>query len=256
MQILNSVFEVKGISKIYDSTQALSCVDLSVPSEQTTVVIGPSGCGKSTLLRLMIGLARPDTGKIYFEGTEITPMNALLLRRRMGYVTQTGGLFPHLTARKNVILMANYLGWEKTLIEKRLLTLAELTQFPKDGLQRFPAQLSGGQQQRVALMRALMLNPDALLLDEPMGALDPITRYDLQNDLKGIFHKLRKSVVLVTHNIEEAKFFGNQMVLMQAGRIIQQGTIHEFIETPADPFVTRFIKTHRGPLEIQKGGDA
>lgn len=255
MQTLNSVFEVKGISKIYDSTQALYCIDLSIPSEQTTVVIGPSGCGKSTLLRLMVGLARPDTGKIYFEGAEITPMNVLLLRRRMGYVTQTGGLFPHLTARKNVILMANYLGWEKTHIEKRLLELSELTRFPKDGLQRFPAQLSGGQQQRVALMRALMLDPHALLLDEPLGALDPIIRYDLQNDLKEIFRKLRKSVVLVTHDIEEAKFFGNQIVLMQAGRIIQQGTMDELLDTPADPFVTRFIKTHRGPWEILKGGD-
>jgi osmoprotectant transport system ATP-binding protein len=247
------IFELKGISKIYNSLQAVYPMDLSIPSKQTTVLIGPSGSGKSTLLRLMIGLLKPDTGRIFFEGIEITPDNILLLRQRMGYVVQNGGLFPHLTAHKNVTLMANYLGWEDTRIEKRLNELRELTQFPEEGLHRFPAQLSGGQQQRVALMRALMLDPDVLLLDEPLGSLDPIIRSDLQNDLKQIFHKLERSVVLVTHDIQEAGFFDNQIVLIRTGHIVQRGTIQELVDTPADPFVTRFFKTYRGQLETLKG---
>lgn len=251
----SSIFELSDVSKAFDSLQAVYPMNLSIPSRQTTVFLGPSGCGKSTLLRLMIGLLRPDTGQILFEGVKITSGNISLLRRRMGYVIQNGGLFPHLTARKNIILMANYLGWKKNRIEDRLRELIELTQFPEDGLQRFPVQLSGGQQQRVALMRALMLDPDVLLLDEPLGALDPLIRTDLQNDLKQIFHRLGKSVVLITHDIEEAGFLGDRIILLHAGRIVQQGTMEELIHTPADPFVTRFIKTHRGILKIVKGGD-
>ncbi|MCF6159195.1 MAG: ATP-binding cassette domain-containing protein [wastewater metagenome] len=255
------IFELKNVTKTYDSVQVLPPVNLLIPSEQTTVLIGPSGCGKSTLLRLMIGLLEPDTGHILFEGIEITQENIPLLRQRMGYVIQNGGIFPHLTAQKNVTLMAQYLGWERPRIEERLLELAKLTQFPRDGFNRFPAQLSGGQQQRIALMRALMLDPDVLLLDEPLGALDPVIRSDLQNDLKQIFHSLGKSVVLITHDIQEAAFLGHQIVLLRAGHVIQQGTIHELISAPTDPFVTRFVKTYRGPLEtletleISKGGD-
>ena len=239
------MIELHGISKSYGRQQALHAIDLAVPPARTTVLIGPSGCGKSTLLRLMIGLLRPDTGSVRFNGTEITAANVQMLRLRMGYVVQDGGLFPHLTAHGNVTLMARYLGWNAERIAKRLGELTELTQFPADGLIRFPSQLSGGQKQRVSLMRALMLDPDVLLLDEPLGALDPIIRSELQNDLRRIFHTLAKTVVLVTHDLGEAGFFGDLIVLLRVGKIVQEGTLLDLTQAPADPFVTRFINAQR-----------
>jgi osmoprotectant transport system ATP-binding protein len=244
------MFELSGVSKSYDHQQALHAIDLTVPPGQTTVLIGPSGCGKSTLIRLMIGLLRPDAGSVRFDGNTLTADNVQTLRFRMGYVVQDGGLFPHLTARDNVILMARYLGWNPQRIETRLGELAELTQFPVDGLSRYPTQLSGGQRQRVSLMRALMLDPDVLLLDEPLGALDPIIRSELQTDLRRIFQALAKTVVLVTHDLGEAGFFGDLIVLLRAGKIVQQGTLANLVQAPADSFVTRFINAQRLPLEI------
>ncbi|HXG12545.1 MAG TPA: ATP-binding cassette domain-containing protein [Gemmataceae bacterium] len=238
---MHEMLELKGASKSYGGVRALEPTDLTVPTGRTTVLIGPSGCGKSTLLRLMIGLVRPDTGVVRFAGVEVAPANARELRRRMGYVVQDGGLFPHLTARGNVTLMARYLGWDRPRIERRLAELAELTRFPLDGLDRYPVQLSGGQRQRVSLMRALMLDPDVLLLDEPLGALDPMIRSELQTDLRQIFRTLGKTVVLVTHDLGEAGFFGDLIVLLRDGRIIQQGTLADLMKTPADPFVTRFV---------------
>jgi osmoprotectant transport system ATP-binding protein len=243
------MLELSRVSKSYNRQPALNTTDLKIPAGQTTVLIGPSGCGKSTLIRLMIGLLRPDTGSVHFEGTEISPTNAQSLRRRMGYVVQDGGLFPHLTARGNVTLMARYLGWDGSRMEARLTELTVLTQFPADGLGRYPVQLSGGQRQRVSLMRALMLDPDVLLLDEPLGALDPIIRSELQADLRRIFQSLRKTVVLVTHDLGEAAFLGDSIVLMRAGKIVQQGKLRDLVRTPADPFVTRFINAQRSPLE-------
>jgi len=243
------MLELKGVSKQYGRTQALQPTDLAIPKGETTVLIGPSGSGKSTLLRVMIGLVWPDTGSVRFDGTEVVPANALMLRRRMGYVIQDGGLFPHLTARDNIALMARYLAWPRDRIEFRLTELAKLTQFPPLGLDRFPAQLSGGQRQRVSLMRALMLDPDVLLLDEPLGALDPIIRSELQADLRGIFQTLSKTVVLVTHDLGEAGFLGDLIVLCSDGRVVQKGSLAELVRDPADPFVTRFINAQRSPLE-------
>jgi osmoprotectant transport system ATP-binding protein len=243
------MLELLGVSKTYGSNVALHRTDFQVPRGQTTVLIGTSGCGKSTLLRLMIGLIRPDTGTVRFENSELTPDNARVLRQRMGYVVQDGGLFPHLTARGNAALMARYLGWDDKRIGARLLELAELTQFPEDGLERYPAQLSGGQRQRVSLMRALMLDPALLLLDEPLGALDPIIRSELQTDLRRIFQAVAKTVVLVTHDLGEAAFFGDRIVLLRGGKIVQQGTIADLVERPADPFVTRFINAQRSPFD-------
>jgi osmoprotectant transport system ATP-binding protein len=249
------MLELAGVSKSYGHLRALQPTDLMIEAGRTTVLIGPSGCGKSTLLRLMIGLIRPDTGSVHFEGTLLTRENVVELRRRMGYVIQDGGLFPHLSARGNVTLMARYLGWPSDRMESRLGELAELTQFPRDGLDRYPVQLSGGQRQRVALMRALMLNPDVLLMDEPLGALDPMIRRDLQTELRRIFERLGKTVVVVTHEIGEAGFFGDVVVLLRDGRIVQRGTLDELVQAPADPFVTRFINAQRTPLE-RFGGDA
>ena len=251
---MNGMFELSGVSKSYGRQRALHSINLAVPRGQTTVLIGPSGCGKSTLIRLMIGLLRPDAGSVRFDGNVITADNVQRLRFRMGYVVQDGGLFPHLTARGNVILMARYLGWDPRRIETRLLELVEMTQFPVDGLLRYPAQLSGGQRQRVSLMRALMLDPDVLLLDEPLGALDPIIRSELQTDLRRIFQALTKTVVLVTHDLGEAGFFGDLIVLLRAGKIVQQGALADLVRAPADPFVTRFINAQRRPLEILGDG--
>ena len=167
------------------------------------------------------------------------------LRRRMGYVIQDGGLFPHLTAHQNVTLMARYLGNEPSGMAERLDEIRRLTHFPEDGLDRYPVQLSGGQRQRVSLMRALMLNPDVLLLDEPLGALDPVIRHDLQGELAEIFSNLGKTVVLVTHDIIEAGFFGDYVVLLRDGKILQAGGINDLLERPADPFVERFVNAQR-----------
>ena len=250
----NAIFQLKGVSKSYGATRALHRVDLEVPAEKTTVLIGPSGCGKSTLLRTMIGLVQPDEGNALFEGVELTPANVREQRLKMGYVIQEGGLFPHLTARGNASLLAKHLGWETGRIENRIAELAELTQFPTDGLDRYPAQLSGGQRQRVSLMRALMLNPDVLLMDEPLGALDPMIRADLQAELRSIFEELGKSVVMVTHDMHEAGYFGDRVVLMRDGEIAQFSSFEELLANPAADFVTRFFQARgqaRGQTQEQ-----
>ena len=244
------MIEFRGVSKRYGSTMALGPLDLCAPAGKTTVLVGPSGCGKSTILRLITGLVAPDSGVVLFRGQELTPRNILHFRRFMGYVIQEGGLFDHLTARGNVTLVARYLGWTRDRIDDRVKELAELARLPLTSLQRYPGELSGGQRQRVSLMRALMLDPDLLLLDEPLGALDPMVRHDLQTDLKQVFGQLSKTVVLVTHDIGEAAFFGDTIVLLCDGAIVQQGSLRELAERPATEFVTRFINAQRSPAEL------
>jgi osmoprotectant transport system ATP-binding protein len=239
------MLSLTGVSKRYGDLDVLKTTDLVVGPGETVVLIGPSGCGKSTLLRLMIGLIRPDTGSVRFEDREVNPRSAMELRRRMGYVIQDGGLFPHLTARGNVTLMSRYLGWGTGRLEKRLGELAGLTRFPVEALHRYPAQVSGGQRQRIGLMRALMLDPDLLLLDEPLGALDPLVRAELQTDLRTIFQTLKKTIVLVTHDLAEAAFFGGTIVLLRDGEIVQRGTLRELVDSPANPFVAQFIRAQR-----------
>jgi osmoprotectant transport system ATP-binding protein len=236
------------ISKRYDDTPALLPTDLHVAKGETLVLIGPSGCGKSTLLRLIAGLVQPDSGTIRFEGTVLTPANLLQARRRIGYVIQEGGLFPHLCVGDNVTLMARYLRRDAAWIDARLADLVQLMRLPQALMTRFPGELSGGQRQRVSLMRALMLDPDLLLLDEPLGALDPMIRYQLQLELKDIFTTLGKTVVMVTHDIAEAAFFGQTLVLLRAGRIVQTGTLKALADHPAEPFVEAFIGAQRAPM--------
>ena len=246
---MGAMFTLDNVSKSFDGVAALRPLDLAVADGRTTVLIGPSGCGKSTLIRLMIGLVAPDGGRVAFDGEEVTRASAPLLRRRMGYVIQDGGLFPHLTAAGNVSLMARHIGWTGDRIGERLAALCALTHFPEDGLDRYPVQLSGGQRQRVGLMRALMLDPAVLLLDEPLGALDPIIRHDLQSELRDIFRELGKTVVLVTHDIAEAGYFGDTIVLLNEGAIVQQGVLRDFVEAPAAPFVERFITAQRSLVD-------
>jgi osmoprotectant transport system ATP-binding protein len=239
------VISVTGVSKSFGIATALAPTTLSFEPGRTTVVIGPSGCGKTTLLRLMLGLAMPDGGSVMLNGEALNAQNAETLRHRVGYVIQEGGLFPHLSAQRNVTLMARFLGRSQEDIRRRCAELAELVQIPPGVLARYPRDLSGGQRQRVALMRALMLDPPVLLMDEPLGALDPITRHSLQRDLRSIFSRLAKTVVLVTHDMHEAAHFADEIVLMREGRVIQRGTLDDLLARPAEPFVTEFIHAQR-----------
>ncbi|HBE68636.1 MAG TPA: ABC transporter ATP-binding protein [Planctomycetaceae bacterium] len=242
------MIEIESITKSYEGRQVLQPTTLHIDRGQTSVLIGPSGCGKSTLLRIIIGLIEADSGEVRFEGVPLTPDSVLQARHRMGYVLQDGGLFPHLSIFDNVALLARHLGTlTENDIRTRVKELADLTKLPSDALSRYPQQVSGGQRQRVAIMRALMLDPPLLLLDEPMGALDPLVRYELQEDLKSIFAELNKTVVLVTHDMGEAAFFGEDCILMANGRIIQRGSIDEFHSEPAEDFVTQFITAQRFP---------
>src|SRR6187551_3090814 len=243
---MSALVKLEDVSKRYGDAVALCPTNLSVESGKTTVLIGPSGCGKSTLLRIIIRLIEPDCGSIEFDGKPVTPENINALRRRIGYVIQEGGLFPHLTARANVLLMARHIGKSEDEMRNRLADLCDLTRFSVNLLSRYPVELSGGQRQRVGLMRALMLSPELLLLDEPLGALDPLVRASLQKDLKEIFAGLGQTVVFVTHDLAEAVYFADNIVLMNEGRIVQKGTISDLRERPADPFVSEFINAQRG----------
>lgn len=247
------MIRLEQVSKRFESTIALKRFTLTIPHGQTTVLIGPSGCGKSTLIRIITGLVRPDSGSVFINDELLTPANLFRMRQRMGYVIQQGGLFPHMTVRENVAIMADYLGWPEDGIEANIHRLAQLTKLPPEAMDRFPLQLSGGQNQRVSLMRALMLDPGILLLDEPLAALDPLIRFELQRDLKEIFQSLRKTVVLVTHDLAEAAYLGDWVVLMKEGAIVQQGKAADLIEQPADPFVRRFMQAQRGLLELPVG---
>lgn len=247
------MLELTNVSKRFGELQALQPTTLKIEPGKTTALLGPSGCGKSTILRIIVGLIQSDTGSLVFDDQPVTPENILQFRHRMGYMIQDGGLFPHLSVRNNVTLLAKHLKRESDWIEGRLLELTELTHLPSESLDRFPAQISGGQRQRVALMRALFLDPDVLLLDEPMGALDPLIRSELQHELREIFQRLEKSVIVVTHDIGEAGFLADVICLLKDGRIVQSGTLEDLARNPAEAFVTSFINAQRSPLESLGG---
>jgi len=242
---LDPVLTLDDLSKSFAGKTAVRVSGLKAPAGETLVLIGASGSGKSTLLRLMAGLLSPDAGTVSLGGTPVTTAAGPELRRRMGYVIQDGGLFPHLTARGNATLGARHAGWDAGRIDSRLQELTRLTKFPADGLDRYPAQISGGQRQRVSLMRALFLDPEILFLDEPLGALDPLIRSDLQRDLREIFRRLNKTVVLVTHDLAEARYFADRIVLLHEGRVVQVGAPRELEEQPAEEFVTTFLRAQR-----------
>ena len=241
---------LENVSKRYAQSVALAPLNFTFRAQATTVLIGPSGCGKSTVLRLLAGLVFPDSGRVMVNDMQLTDANLADMRQKMGYVIQDGGLFPHLTARDNVTLLARYLRRDNKSIKQRLNLLSDLVRLPSALLDRYPQQLSGGQRQRVALMRALMLDPPLLLLDEPLGALDPITRYALQGELKTIFSQLKKTVVLVTHDLHEAAYFADQIVLMREGQVIQTGAIDDFQKRPVAPFVSEFVMAQRGHVPL------
>jgi len=229
------------VGKRFGDTVALRPSDLEFPANKTTVLVGLSGSGKSTILRLISGLIEPTTGWIEIDGEKLTRDRLPEIRRRMGYVIQSGDLFPHLTARGNILLVAQELGWGIDEMNLRVKELCILARFSGDLLDRYPVELSGGEQRRVSLIRALMLKPDVLLLDEPLGALDPMVRAGLLKDLKALFKQLNETVVMVTHDLVEAAHIADWVVLLKDGKIIQQGSFAELSLCPAEPFVSEFF---------------
>jgi osmoprotectant transport system ATP-binding protein len=244
------VIELAGVTKRFGSTLAVDDVSLTVPRGTTHVLLGSSGCGKSTILRLILGLVEPDAGHVAVDGVPVVRQTRASVVARIGYVVQTGGLFPHLSAARNVTLPAEARGVAPERIRVRLGELADMVGFDAATLARHPGELSGGQRQRVSLMRALMLDPPLLLLDEPLGALDPIVRADLQGQLRRIFSGLAKTVLMVTHDVAEAALFGTTVALMTRGRIVQQGTFEALAREPLDPFVTEFLGAQAPPPEV------
>jgi osmoprotectant transport system ATP-binding protein len=240
------MFVLDNVTLRHAGRPAIDALSLTFATGTVSAIIGSSGSGKSTLLRLLLALELPDSGEIRIEGASLHPGDDVLaLRRRIGYVIQEGGLFPHLSVLDNLALLPRWLGWTVERIDARARELSALTHFPHEALVRFPAELSGGQRQRVALMRALMLDPPALLLDEPLGALDPIVRHELQDELAAIFTALDKTVILVTHDIAEAVFLAPRLVLLHEGRVVQDGTLQDLRERPASALVSRFIDAAR-----------
>ena len=237
---------LERVTKAYGSRTVIHETTLEVAAGERVALIGPSGCGKSTLLRMILGLVVPDTGTVRVGDITVSEGTARAVRRRVGYVIQDGGLFPHLTAEENVTLVARLSDdADRERMRARVRELAELVRLPEGLLARHPLALSGGERQRVGLMRALMLDPDLLLLDEPLGALDPIVRARLQEDLRDAFRKLGKSVLVVTHDMAEAAYLADAIVVMREGALLQRGTMKDLSTSPAHPFVAEFLGAQR-----------
>lgn len=243
------MINLENISKYYGEIKALTNFNHNFTREKTSVIIGPSGCGKSTLIRLITRLTQPDNGKITINGQNLRDAEINQLRLGMGYVIQEGGLFPHLDVKNNVTIAANSLMWNRDDVEERYAWLLQLTKLANDYSDKYPHELSGGQRQRVSLMRSLMLDPGILLMDEPLGALDPLIRFDLQKDLKQIFTTLGKTVLMVTHDLSEALYFADEIILINNGSIEQVGSPADLIDNPANSFVKRFIAAQRNLIK-------
>jgi len=228
--------------KSYGGTPAVSDLNLQIAQGELVVLLGPSGSGKSTALKMINRMVDHDGGRILLSGQEIYSFNVQDLRRRMGYAIQSVGLFPHWTVARNIATVPKLLGWDTARIQARVTELLNLLDMaPQQYAGRYPHQLSGGQQQRVGVARALAADPDVLLMDEPFGALDPVTRATLQLELKRIHRATGKTIVLVTHDIDEALLLANRIVLLNHGRIAQVGTPLELLQQPASDFVAEFL---------------
>lgn len=235
---------LERVTKAFGSRTVVKDVSLTIAAGERVALIGPSGCGKSTLLRMFVGLITPDRGTVRVGDVTVAADTAAETRRRVGYVIQDGGLFPHLSAEQNVTLVARLRRPNEDL-RGRVRELATLVRVPETLLFRYPLELSGGERQRVGLMRALMLDPDVLLLDEPLGALDPIARARLQEDLRDVFQTLGKSVLVVTHDMAEAAYLASEIAVMREGVIVQKAAMKELVEAPAHPFVAEFVGAQR-----------
>jgi osmoprotectant transport system ATP-binding protein len=236
---------LQNIHKTFEGRPVLTDVSLTVPKGATHALIGSSGSGKTTLLRITLGLIPFDKGYVKINDQALLSFSPLEWADRIGYVPQDGGLFPHISGYHNVSLIAKLRGWEKPRIDARVEELRALVELGEDILSRFPHEMSGGQQQRVAIMRAAIMDPAVMLLDEPMAALDPLIRRTLQQELKSIFQRLGKTVLLVTHDLGEAVYLADRITLLREGKVVQSGAYGELLHHPADPFVTSFINAQR-----------
>src|SRR5215210_1440068 len=238
----------KDVSKRYpDGTVAVSELTLEAPSREITVLLGSSGCGKTTTLRMINRLIEPTSGTIEIDGQDLGAMPVHELRRGIGYVIQQAGLFPHRTVADNIATVPKLLGWDKARQRRRALELIELVGLEQGMADRYPGQLSGGQQQRVGVARALAADPPVLLMDEPFGAVDPVRRGQLQAEFLRLQRELRKTVVFVTHDVDEAVLLGDRIAIMQqGGRVAQYGPPEALLAQPADHFVASFIGGTRG----------
>ncbi|QJQ96991.1 MULTISPECIES: ABC transporter ATP-binding protein [Halomonadaceae] len=236
------MIELDGVSKRFGEELAVDTISLAIPRGELCVLVGTSGCGKSTTLRMINRLIEHSDGEIRIEGKQIRSFNEQRLRRRIGYVIQSTGLFPHWSVARNIGLVPRLLDWPKERIAARVSELMALLGMPEDEFaDKFPHQLSGGQAQRVGVARALAADPEILLMDEPFGALDPITRTHLQEELLRLQGGLHKTIVFVTHDMDEALKLADRIVVMNAGRIVQQGTPDELLRAPADEFVESLL---------------
>src|SRR6202451_62184 len=236
---------LQNIYKTFEGKPVLTDVNLNIPKGGTHALIGSSGSGKTTLLRITLGLIPFDKGYVKINDQALLSFTPVEWADRIGYVPQDGGLFPHISGIENVSLIATLRGWNKQKIESRVEELRKLVGLEAPLLGQFPFELSGGQQQRVAIMRAAMMDPQVMLLDEPMAALDPLIRRTLQQELKSIFQRLNKTVLLVTHDLGEAVFLAQQITLLHEGRIIQSGAYRDLLLHPANSFVSQFINAQR-----------
>ena len=239
------MLELQNICKTFEGRMVLADVSLTVPKGATHALIGSSGSGKTTLLRITLGLIPFDTGYVKIDHQALLSFTQIEWADRIGYVPQDGGLFPHISAQNNVALVAKLRGWNKARIDARMEELRKVVDLDAEILTRFPREMSGGQKQRVSIMRAAMMDPAVMLLDEPMAALDPLIRSSLQQELKSIFQRLGKTVLLVTHDLGEAVFLAEQITMLHEGRVVQAGSYRDLLLNPANPFVTQFINAQR-----------
>lgn len=243
---------VNQVSKYYDDTLAVDSVSFEVAEGETLVLLGTSGSGKTTMLKMLNRLIEPSSGSISINGQQVLEQDPKILRRGIGYVIQHQGLFPHYTVAENIAIVPDLLKWPKQKTDeqaRKLLTLLDLP--PDDYLHRYPHELSGGQQQRISIARALAADPPVMLMDEPFGALDPITRGQIQQEFVNLEELLNKTIVLVTHDVFEAITLGDKICLMDAGKVQQQGTPEELIFQPANNFVREFFDASRFQFELK-----
>ena len=242
------MIEFESVGKTFrDGTAAVVDLSLTVPTGKITVIVGPSGCGKTTTLRMVNRMLEPTSGRIVWDGSPLRSKRKTTLRRQMGYVIQSGGLFPHRTVLENIGTVPRLLGWSKDKTRKRSLELLDSVGLDRKLAQRYPAQLSGGQQQRVGVARALAADPLVLLMDEPFSAVDPVVRSELHEFFLGLQREISKTIILITHDIDEAIKLGDQVAILRVGgRLAQVGTPQQLLEEPADAFVEGFVGKDRG----------
>jgi osmoprotectant transport system ATP-binding protein len=246
------MIEFRGVTKQFpDGTRAVRDFSLVIPARRTTVFVGSSGCGKTTLLRMINRMVEPTAGVIEIDGDDIAARSAVALRRSIGYVMQNSGLLPHRKVVDNIATVPLLRGTRRSSARARALELMDIVGLDRSLADRYPAQLSGGQQQRVGVARGLAVDPNILLMDEPFGAVDPLVRAELQQELLRLQHDLGKTVVFVTHDIDEAFLLGEQIVIFKQGGVVAQvGTPDEILANPADEFVATFVGADRGKREL------